>query len=111
MQKPEQINAGMRDEEVPAERDFSVIWTSLPLSEALRESLEREKEKLIEEGEVSHTRARQRAREKIEAELTDEEYESILAGIKSRPPRDLMMPPPIMLDAKEADPVFPLEPD
>lgn len=92
-------------------RDFSAIWVSLPLPRLLLDKLEQEQARLIGAGEVSHTRARQTAREKIETELTDGEYESILAEIQGRPPRNIVMPPPIMLDAKEADPVPPLESD
>ena len=95
--------------EEPTERDFSVIWHSLPFPRLLLDRFNREVERFTKEGASSHTEARQLAKEKIEAELTEEEYQSILAEIHSRPPRDSMMPPPAMMDAKEADPVLPPE--
>lgn len=92
----QQLAAELYDDERPQKRDFSIVWTNLPLPRLLLDRLDREQERLMEAGEVSHTKARQGAREKIEGELTNEEYEDLLREIQSRPPRDSMMPPPIM---------------
>lgn len=103
------------DFEPPAEesieRDYSIIWTSLPLPRLLHDRFNQAQARIVREERGSWTNARGKAKEIVEKELTAEEYESILAEIQSRKSNDSMMPPPIMRDAKETDPVSSPEAD
>ena len=92
----------LAEEELPPERDYSVIWTNLPLPNWLFERLDSEKERIWEEEGVGHTEARQRARENIEKSLTDEEYRSILREIETRKAAKIMIRDS-MMDEKSAD--------
>jgi hypothetical protein len=105
-----------KEEPTTPDRDFSIIWSNLPLPKWLYTRLEEEKERVIrEEGIVQHTVARQLAKANIENQLSEEEYQAALAeGQRRQRLREEgggLILRPQMRDAVEADPVSPAEPD